>query len=209
MGFARQHRHRQAGHHPVRRGRRQRRRSQHGPDHVHHAAQEGRRQINSIFFAFVEASFTSPAFHVCEAAFVRPSSSFSSRPSPFVCWLSHFLNSWSLLNNSFSASLTTYDGFASMNCAYLFNVPRTSSSSRIWRVAVFCFVGALSSAMVHPPSCKCFLPAGLGTLGWITHHKRRTQFATVNSMVELAGIRVPLIGDWSITAPCGHCGAVT
>ena len=35
------------------------------------------------------------------------------------------------------------------------------------------------------------------------------QFATVNSMVELAGIRVPLIGDWSITAPCGHCGAVT
>jgi len=34
------------------------------------------------------------------------------------------------LNNSFSASLTTYDGLASINCAYLFNETRTSSSSR-------------------------------------------------------------------------------
>ncbi len=38
---------------------------------------------------------------------------------------------------------------------------------------------------------------------------RILQFATVNSIVEEAAIRVPLIGDWSITAPRGHCGAVT
>ena len=35
------------------------------------------------------------------------------------------------------------------------------------------------------------------------------QLATVNSIVELVGILVPASGAWSITAPCGHCGADT
>jgi hypothetical protein len=35
------------------------------------------------------------------------------------------------------------------------------------------------------------------------------QLATVNSITAAAGMRAPPRGDWSITAPWGHCGAVT
>ena len=35
------------------------------------------------------------------------------------------------------------------------------------------------------------------------------QFATVNSTGADAATRAPPNGDWSITEPCGHCGAVT
>jgi hypothetical protein len=76
-------------------------------------------------------------FHVLLAISKTDPSPFCGRPPSRGCLSSQVLNSLSFRNNSFKASLTTYDSEELMNSAYFWSFALTCSSTRICSVSFF------------------------------------------------------------------------